>query len=916
MGNVKEASGNRISQRRGRTIASSASLSILYLLRLFIVAFLLGSHDLIAQSGGPGIQLSSPESSHGGAPLCNGMPVGYQTYPVPAAGVCLDSIKECVLKGGQASWQTKTFNTGFSRSCVPSAQVDACQPYTCVAGAGRCSPSGTPVKCDPSADGCTAYACDPQKPGTCIITEKKDPNQCVVTWQDQETPCGGATIYHKVVTISDPCCKYKVGYIEPTSRVSPACNPTPQCTDGVFEVEFTGSVNNGIVPVGNAWAMKTSTAKGKVTLAHQAGKRVVVAGAATLEGRATGSLGGWGYDAKLGVSWSGSGNPSATVQLRRAGGIYSDGEVRDVSIATREDSAGISIVTISGEARVRSTTDWHAWNNFSVTAQVECSPCELFVGEVKAEEIANTSEDFGIYAFDKVFPRVQEGAPSCLAQWRDKVSKMSINTVKDPDFWNKQKHYRDDYWALWFIDDMAKVRNGVFYNPAKDFSPVCSVPCTKANTPMTPKCWCNKEAEGWAYGKDWKDVPAKIECVKRAPVGVPGYVHWEGACIDTKIYLDSSCNVVSATELAGKKVCGGAKITFYPSSPISLLWNTSKPITAHGSVVNFPLDKSRSDSWYVWYGSEETPLLVFDPAHKGTVSSVEQLFGNWTFGGQRSAALSLDASTTPRPWRDGYAALETLDHNGDDEISGEELEPLALWFDRGADAVVGVGEVRRLSEVGVTRLFLSPRSQDEMSRNVHVRRGYMVVSHGTERIGETVDWYSQGARTQAQLIALQQFGGALSVNRGESSEAKRAGISSPSPAPVVIAASILHDPRINGAWYWKAKEDQGSSPRGMLLITARQDSSISGISVTEIPIRDPAGKVSVIEMMKPFAGTIISKTEEHYRITFQTLGGDPQDESASISEADVDLRRGVVSGKTTEPIGDDKKLTYRWEATR
>jgi hypothetical protein len=68
--------------------------------------------------------------------------------------------------------------------------------------------------------------------------------------------------------------------------------------------------------------------------------------------------------------------------------------------------------------------------------------------------------------------------------------------------------------------------------------------------------------------------------------------------------------------------------------------------------------------------------------------------------------------------------------------------------------------------------------------------------------------------------------------------------------------------------------------------------------------------------MKPFAGTIISKTEEHYRITFQTLGGDPQDDNAAFSEADVDLRRGVVSGKTTEPIGDDKKLTYRWEATR
>ena len=102
----------------------------------------------------------------------------------------------------------------------------------------------------------------------------------------------------------------------------------------------------------------------------------------------------------------------------------------------------------------------------------------------------------------------------------------------------------------------------------------------------------------------------------------------------------------------------------------------------------------------------------------------------------------------------------------------------------------------------------------------------------------------------------------------------------------------------------------------MLLITARDDKSISGLAVTEIPVRDPSGKVAVVESMKPFIGTITSQSDTHYKITFRSLGGDPQDEGGSVSYAELALQRRTMSGETTELVASDKKLTYRWEATR
>jgi hypothetical protein len=408
-----------------------------------------------------------------------------------------------------------------SRPCTPSQIGNACQPYTCSTDSGACAASGAPVTCSTSQDGCTVYECNPDSPGTCRVSQTKDPKNCTITWKDQDVACGGNPITREVTAISDPCCTHKIGDTERTSRISSACTPTPTatatrtitpssthtptatptrtpsatptrtptitpppepaCADGEFTAAFTGNVNGGGQPSGQGWAMRNGTGMGKVTVARQDGIRRIVAGPATVTGEAGGAIGSWWYRASISASWSNGGTPTVSVKLIKPGGATSDGQVQNVVLSTQEGADGSSTVTISGQAKVPSSTGWHSYVNFSIMAKAEC--CELFVGQVTAQTPDNLLGDNRSFSFNNVFPPVQAGSPSCLNQWRETISKMQVNTEKDPNFWAKRGKYHDDYWAVWFLDDMAKVRYGVMYNQLKNTAPDCTTKCTTQNTP-------------------------------------------------------------------------------------------------------------------------------------------------------------------------------------------------------------------------------------------------------------------------------------------------------------------------------------------------------------------------------------------------------------------------------------------------
>ncbi len=115
--------------------------------------------------------------------------------------------------------------------------------------------------------------------------------------------------------------------------------------------------------------------------------------------------------------------------------------------------------------------------------------------------------------------------------------------------------------------------------------------------------------------------------------------------------------------------------------------------------------------------------LVYDAVGCGQITSGLQLFGNvtfWIF------------------WRDGYAALVALDDNSDGMLSGAELKVLALWCDANSNGLSEPGEVRPVSEFGITQIACSG---EVFSEDTKWNSRGVTFSDGSTR--PSYDWISR-----------------------------------------------------------------------------------------------------------------------------------------------------------------------------
>jgi hypothetical protein len=55
-------------------------------------------------------------------------------------------------------------------------------------------------------------------------------------------------------------------------------------------------------------------------------------------------------------------------------------------------------------------------------------------------------------------------------------------------------------------------------------------------------------------------------------------------------------------------------------------------------------------------------------------------------------------------WENGYAALRSLDDNGDGQLTAKELNHLALWHDVDGNGRVDPGEVQPLTAYGIVAI--------------------------------------------------------------------------------------------------------------------------------------------------------------------------------------------------------------------
>ena len=162
------------------------------------------------------------------------------------------------------------------------------------------------------------------------------------------------------------------------------------------------------------------------------------------------------------------------------------------------------------------------------------------------------------------------------------------------------------------------------------------------------------------------------------------------------LLMDADCKPVAP---GAGQVCGDLNVRAVVS-PISLIWQQGYDIGRESTVVPFPLRPGAEKAWYVWKASAQAPLLVYDPHGRGTVESGAQLFGSYTFGAKSASLIpgALGEVVEQPIWENGYQALATLDLDGDGKLSGDELSPLAMWFDENRNGRAEPGELRTLKE--------------------------------------------------------------------------------------------------------------------------------------------------------------------------------------------------------------------------
>jgi hypothetical protein len=279
-------------------------------------------------------------------------------------------------------------------------------------------------------------------------------------------------------------------------------------------------------------------------------------------------------------------------------------------------------------------------------------------------------------------------------------------------------------------------------------------------------------------------------------------------------------------------------------------------------------------------------------------------------------------------WENGYEALKTLDGNGDGELRGEELSALALWFDENQNGKSEQGEVKLLSDVGVTALFTAPDRQDKATNNLWASRGFERLLGESRVIGASVDWYSDGAQTPIELISRHMFDSS-NCQTGQAGllTASAEDFAAPARKPETEQVGPVSVRDLNGSWEWKFNKEQVRPrnkneeilpPEGFLSFSDRGDGKISGHSYVEIPVggSESSLKVKRILSVVRFEGTKTVNAQGQVAVEFviYARGGTKITSQAELSENGTEL----VGRSTAKFAYEGKGLTmqYKWTASR
>jgi hypothetical protein len=388
----------------------------------------------------------------------------------------------------------------------------------------------------------------------------------------------------------------------------------------------------------------------------------------------------------------------------------------------------------------------------------------------------------------------------------------------------------------------------------------------------------------------------------------------EYTCHDGTVFFSAqTCALVSlsAASSAGCSIVGSMALQWLRGTPISLIFNAKNNPLATSTIVSFPLEPGKAGVRWEWRGSSDAPVLVYDPEHKGIITSAHQLFGPWTFGGKRVASLEQGVA---KSWSSGFEALAELDHDHDGEIKGVELQPLGLWFDENRDAISQPGEVRSSKDVGIVALRVAFERKDPKTGDLISSVGYDRLVDGKIVSGPTVDWIAHGAMSSKELM----MGAVLdaSAESAATSQLLAEVDHSETSDPLTDVSSRVSGRKahelVAGAWAVRmddAEPQDGLS--GFLLFNGGETSELNGVSLVEMGARFAETPVRAVRFTT-VEGAIQLDKDSAGALSFKSQSGKAKIENS----ATIDAKGTIMKGTSVATRADGTQLRYQWTAKR
>ena len=377
-------------------------------------------------------------------------------------------------------------------------------------------------------------------------------------------------------------------------------------------------------------------------------------------------------------------------------------------------------------------------------------------------------------------------------------------------------------------------------------------------------------------------------------------------------YYDNNCKWVPPNQAQNRTLCGAE---LFSVTPISLIWDDGYDIEQNKKLVEFNLNPRQKEiHWSEWKASDKAPLLVFDPKHTLNVTSAESLFGSYTFGGKARDSDKARVS----PWTNGFEALESLDKNGDNEISGIELDDIALWFDGNQNGISEKGEVRPARDEGIVALYFDNPNVGQDHKSFYLDIGFKRTINRKTVTGKAIDWDGYVFASKQDAINASLGNSHLQNNLTNNS------LNTENKSPVTIE-EVRDDnqqklgPNLTGIWVWHVTEKDAQPFPGFFEIHDYGE-NIIGWSASEVPLKDKEKKLRSAVIYSPLTGKKIIHPNSNKVMVQITLRNKEQNVEVK-NEVEIFQNGEQLSGKAEQAIsnttnGKPLVIPYQWSATK